>query len=99
MPEGTKTALAPIGRFQMLFLEKGHACAFRTTFVVAGELGCMVDGREPLRLRLVEGPPIPRAMELKTTNPTNATARANARRRRLDATRSGGGMRAAVCGW
>src|SRR2546429_3468799 len=98
MPEGTKTALAPIGRFHMLFLEKGHACAFRTTFVVEGELGCMVDGKEPLRLPLVEGPPIPRAMELKTTNPINAIARANARRRLLDATRSVGRMRAALCG-
>jgi len=98
MPAGTKTALAPIGRFQMLFLEKGHACAFRTTFVVEGELGCMVDGKEPLRLLLVEDPPIPRAMELKTTSPINAIARANARRRLLDATRSVGRMRAALCG-
>src|SRR6266550_8419489 len=97
MPAGTKTALAPIGRFQMLFLEKGHACAFRTTFVVEGELGCMVDGREPLRLPLGEGPPIPRAKELKTTSPINAIARANARRRLLDATRSVGRMRAALC--
>ena len=98
MPAGTKTALAPIGRFQMLFLEKGHACAFRTTFVVEGELGGMVNGREPLRLPLVEDPPIPRAMELKTTSPINAIARANARRRLLDATRSVGRMRAALCG-
>src|SRR5439155_19515793 len=98
MPAGTKTALAPIGRFQMLFLEKGHACAFRTTFVVEGELGCMVNGREPLRLPLVEGPPIPRAMELKTTNSINAIARANARHRLLDATRSDGQMRAPLWG-
>ena len=85
----------------MLFLEKGHACAFRTTFVVEGELSCtaasMVNGKEALRLPLVEGPPIPRAMELKTTSPINAIARANARRRLLDATRSVGPMRAALC--
>src|SRR5206468_11047494 len=86
----------------MLFLEKGHACAFRTMSVVEGELGCtaasMVNGKEALRLPLVEGPPIPRAMELKTTSPINAIARANARRRLLDATRSVGRMRAALCG-
>src|SRR5207237_708280 len=85
----------------MLFLEKGHACAFRTTLVVEGELGCtaasMVNGKEPLRLPLVEGPPIPRATELKTTSPPNAIARANAQRRLLDATRSVGRMRAALC--
>src|SRR5207249_11167660 len=85
----------------MLFLEKGHACAFRTTFVVEGELGCtaasMVNGKEALRLPLAEDPPIPRAMELKTTSPINAIARANARRRLLDATRSVGHMRAALC--
>src|SRR5437667_11165791 len=84
----------------MLFLEKGHACAFRTTFVVEGELGCtaasMVNGKEALRLPLVEGPPIPRAMELKPTSPINAIARANARRRLLDATRSVGQMRAGL---
>src|SRR5437667_12183093 len=57
----------------------------------------MVNGKEPLRLPLVEGPPIPRAMELKTTSPINAIARANARRRLLDATRRVGRMRAALC--
>src|SRR6266566_9561356 len=102
MPAGTKTALAPIGRFQMLFLEKGHASAFRTTFVGEAELGCTaassVNTKEPLRLLLGEGPPIPRAKELKTTSPINANARANARRRLLDATRSVGRMRAALCG-
>src|SRR2546430_13758193 len=58
----------------------------------------MVNGRERLRSRLDEGPPIPRAMELKTTSPINAIARANARRRLLDARRSVGRMRAALCG-
>src|SRR5947208_7639254 len=86
----------------MLFLENGHVSAFRTTSVGEGELGCtaasMVNGREPLRLPLVEGPPIPRAMELKTTSPINVIARANARRRLLDATLSVGRMRAALCG-
>src|SRR2546426_1161510 len=91
-----------MGRFQMLFLENGHASAFRTTFVVEGEFGCAaassVDGRGPFRLPLGEGPPIPRAMELKMTSPISANARANARRRLLDATRSVGRMRAALCG-
>jgi len=86
----------------MLFLENGHVSAFRTTSVGEGELGCTavssVSGKEPLRLPLGEGPPIPRAKELKTTSPINAIARANARRRLLDATRSVGRMRAALCG-
>ena len=85
----------------MLFLENGHVSAFRTTSVGEGELGCTavssVNGKEPLRLPLGEGPPIPRAKELKTTSPINAIARANARRRLLDATRSVGRMRAALC--
>src|SRR5207249_9559929 len=85
----------------LLFLEQGHDCAFRTTSVVEGEFGCtaasMVNGKEALRLPLVEGPPIPRAIELKTTSPINAIARANARRRLLDATLSAGQMRAALC--
>ena len=86
----------------MLFLENGHASAFRTTFVGDGEVGCTAestaDGEGPLGLPFREGPPIPRAMELKTTSPINAKARANARRRLLDATRSVGRMRAALCG-
>ena len=85
----------------MLFLENGHVGALRTTSVGEGELGCMalssVNGKEPLRLPLGEGPPIPRAKELKTTSPINAIARANARRRLLEATRSVGRMRAALC--
>src|SRR5947208_16590189 len=85
----------------MLFLENGYVSAFRTTSVGEGELGCTavssVSGKEPLRLPLGEGPPIPRAKELKTTSPINAIARANARRRLLDATRSVGRMRAALC--
>ncbi len=85
----------------MLFLENGQASAFRTTFVGDGELGCTAespaDGEGPLGFPFREGPPIPRTMELKTTSPTNANARANARRRLLDATRSVGRMRAALC--
>ena len=85
----------------MLFLENGHVSALRTTSVGEGELGCMalssVNGKEPLRLPLGEGPPMPRAKELKTTSPINANARANARRRLLEATRSVGRMRAALC--
>src|SRR5439155_7960415 len=85
----------------MLFLENGHVSALRTTSVGEGELGCMalssVNGKEPLRLPLGEGPPIPRGKELKTTSPINAIARANARRRLLEATRSVGRMRAALC--
>ena len=86
----------------MLFLENGHASAFRTTLVVEGAFGCAaaacVDGTGPLGLPFRESPPSPRAMELRITSPINANARANARRRLLDATRSVGRMRAALCG-
>ena len=86
----------------MLFLENGQASAFRTMSVGDGALGCMAAstarGGDPLWLPCGEGPPMPRAVELKTTSPINAIARANARRRLLDATRSVGRMRAALCG-
>src|SRR2546421_8588179 len=86
----------------MLFLENGHAIAFRTTFVVDGAFGgraaSTADGKGPLGLPFREGPPIPMAMELKTTSPINTNARANARRRLLDATRSVGRMQGALSG-
>lgn len=86
----------------MLFLENGQASALRTTSVGEGAFGCMaastVDVKGPLGLPCEEGPPIPRAAELKTTSPINAIARANAQRRLLDASRSVGRMRAALSG-
>src|SRR2546430_11707010 len=103
MPAGAETALAPIGRFQMLFLENGQASAFRTMSVGDGALGCMaastVRGSDPLWLPCGEGPSIPRAVELKTRSPINAIPRANAWRwLPHDATRGVERMRAALCG-
>ena len=87
----------------MLFLENGQASAFRTTSVGDGALGCMAAstarGGDPLWLPCGEGPPMPRAVELKTTSPINAIPRANARRwLPHDATRSVERMRGALCG-